>query len=44
VRRGENRQVVKVFHFCGVPSVPAGFRGFAFDIREVIKVARGRGD
>jgi len=26
------------------PTVPAGFRGFAFDIREVMKVARGRGD
>jgi hypothetical protein len=44
VQGGENRQVEKVFHFCAVPTVTAGFIGFAFDIREVIKVARGRGD
>jgi hypothetical protein len=41
---GENRQVGKVFHFSAAPTVTAGFIGFAFDIREVIKVARGRGD
>jgi hypothetical protein len=36
--------VVKVFHFYEAPTVTAGFIGFVFDIREVIKVARGRGE
>jgi hypothetical protein len=44
VQRGEDRQVGRVFHFCEAPTVTAGFIGFVFDIREVIKVARGRGD
>jgi hypothetical protein len=44
VQDGENRQVGANFHFCAAPTVTAGFIGFAFDIREVIKVARGRGD
>jgi hypothetical protein len=41
VRRepGDNRRVVSVFHFSAVPSVTAGFIGFVFDIRIVIKVA-----
>jgi hypothetical protein len=43
-QRGENRQVGKDFHFCEAPTVTAGLIGFIFDIREVIKVARGRGD
>ncbi|MGB0030303.1 MAG: hypothetical protein WBP77_03875, partial [Candidatus Sulfotelmatobacter sp.] len=41
---GDNRPVDKVFHFSDLPTVTAGFIGFAFDIREVIKVASGRGD
>jgi hypothetical protein len=36
--------LAKVSHFCGAPTVTTGFIGFAFDIREVIKVASGRGD
>jgi hypothetical protein len=36
---GENRRVAPVFHFFEAPSVTAGFIGFAFDIRRVIKVA-----
>jgi hypothetical protein len=44
IQSGGNRQVGEVFHFCEAPTVTAGFIGFAFDIREVIKVARGRGD
>jgi hypothetical protein len=36
--------VAKVFHFSDPPTVTAGLIGFAFDIREVIKVASGRGD
>jgi hypothetical protein len=44
VQGGENRRVGEIFHFCAAPTVTAGFIGFAFDIREVIKVARGRGD
>jgi hypothetical protein len=43
-QHGENRPVGKVFHFCEAPTVTAGLIGFVFDIREVIKVARGRGD
>jgi hypothetical protein len=44
VQGGENRRVGEVFHFCEAPTVTAGLMGFIFDIREVIKVARGRGD
>jgi hypothetical protein len=33
------RPVGKVFHFSASPTVTAGFIGFVFDIREVIKVA-----
>src|SRR5579863_9188428 len=36
---GDNRRVVPVFHFSEAPSVTAGFIGFVFDIRIVIKVA-----
>jgi hypothetical protein len=38
------RPVGKVFHFSASPTVTAGFIGFVFDIREVIKVARYTGD
>jgi hypothetical protein len=41
---GENRLVGRVFHFRGVPITTAGFIGFEFDIREVIKVGGGRGE
>jgi hypothetical protein len=44
IQGSENRQVGEVFHFYEAPTVTAGFIGFAFDIRVVIKVARGRGD
>jgi hypothetical protein len=38
-QNGEKKHLGKNFHFCATPTVTAGFTGFVFDIRDVIKVA-----